>query len=101
MGGEPMRSNRGKSFVLFIAVTMLVNTMSALEVANAADFYSGKTLTILVSSDAGGGYDVYARLLARHISKYIPGSPTIVVQDEPGAGGLRAAQEIYSVAEKD
>ena len=69
--------------------------------ARAADFYSGKTLTFVVSSDAGGGYDTYTRLLARYIQKYIPGAPTIVVQDEPGGGGLRAAQDIYSVVEKD
>ncbi len=69
--------------------------------ARAADFYSGKTLTILVASDAGGGYDTYTRLLARYIPKYIPGGPSIIVQDEPGGGGLRASQQIYAVAEKD
>lgn len=69
--------------------------------ARAADFYSGKTLTILVASDAGGGYDTYTRFLARYIQKYIAGAPNIVIQDEPGGGGLRAAQEIYSVVEKD
>lgn len=69
--------------------------------ASAADFYSGKTITILVASDAGGGYDTYTRLLGRYIQKYIPGAPSIVVQDEPGGGGLRASQEIYAVVEKD
>ena len=67
----------------------------------AAEFYSGKTLTFLVSSNAGGGYDTYTRLLGRYISKYIPGSPAVVVQNEPGGGGLRAAQEIYAVVGKD
>lgn len=69
--------------------------------ANAADFYAGKTLAIAVGSNAGGGYDTYTRLLARHLQKHIPGAPTVVVQDEPGGGGLRAAQDIYAVAPKD
>jgi tripartite-type tricarboxylate transporter receptor subunit TctC len=75
--------------------------LSPAKAASPANFYAGKTLTVLVASDAGGGYDVYARLLAQYLGKYIPGSPSIVVQDEPGAGGLRAAQEIYSVVAKD
>src|ERR1035437_5403340 len=69
--------------------------------ARAADFYSGKTITFVVSSDAGGGYDTYTRLLVQYMLKYIPGTPTMVVQNEPGGGGLRAAQEIYSVVVKD
>jgi tripartite-type tricarboxylate transporter receptor subunit TctC len=68
---------------------------------HGADFYSGKTITIIVSSDAGGGYDGYARLLARYLPKYIPGAPGVVVQDEPGGGGLRGAQQIYATVEKD
>jgi tripartite-type tricarboxylate transporter receptor subunit TctC len=69
--------------------------------AHAADFYSGKTITLIVSSNAGGGYDIVARLLARYLPKYIPGTPMIVVQNEAGGGGLRAAQQIYAVAAKD
>ncbi len=64
--------------------------------AHAQDFYAGKTISMLVSSDPGGGYDTYGRLLARHYPKYIPGAPTIVVQNQPGGGGLRAAQQIYT-----
>jgi tripartite-type tricarboxylate transporter receptor subunit TctC len=55
----------------------------------------------VVSDEAGGGYDTSTRLLAPYIQKFIPGKPTIVIQDEPGGGGLRAAQEIYAVVEKD
>jgi tripartite-type tricarboxylate transporter receptor subunit TctC len=69
--------------------------------ARAADFYAGKTITFIASDDAGGGYDTYTRLLAQYIQKYIPGTPVIVVRNEPGAGGLRAAQDTYFVAEKD
>lgn len=64
--------------------------------ATAQDFYAGKTISMLVSSDPGGGFDTYARLLARHYPKHIPGSPTIVVQNQPGGGGLRAAQQIFT-----
>jgi tripartite-type tricarboxylate transporter receptor subunit TctC len=64
-------------------------------------FYRGKSINIYVGSSAGGGYDTYARTLARHISKYIPGHPTVVPQNMPGAGGNKAAGYIYTVAPKD
>jgi tripartite-type tricarboxylate transporter receptor subunit TctC len=64
-------------------------------------FFRGKTVNIYVGSSAGGGYDTYARLLARHFGKHIPGQPTIVVQNMPGAGSNKAAGYIYSVAPKD
>src|SRR3954471_4240750 len=65
------------------------------------DFYRGRTVTLLVGYSTGGGYDTYARILARHIGKHIPGSPTIVVQNAPGAGSMRAANTLYNVAPKD
>ncbi len=98
---KPQTARRKGALIPFMAAVVLGLSIVSTKAVTAADFYAGKTLTIIVSSDAGGGYDVYARLLARFLAKYIPGSPTIVVQDEPGAGGLRAAQEIYAVAEKD
>jgi tripartite-type tricarboxylate transporter receptor subunit TctC len=64
-------------------------------------FYRGKTINIYVGSSAGGGYDTYARILGRHMSKYIPGNPIIVAQNMPGAGGNKAAGYVYSVAPKD
>ncbi|MDA1324330.1 MAG: tripartite tricarboxylate transporter substrate-binding protein [Proteobacteria bacterium] len=66
-----------------------------------ADFYKGKTLRVIVASSAGGGYDAYSRVLARHIVKFIPGHPSAVVQNMPGAGGLRAANFLYNKASKD
>jgi tripartite-type tricarboxylate transporter receptor subunit TctC len=66
-----------------------------------ADFYRGKLIRVVVGFASGGGYDVYARLLARHFGKYIPGNPSVVVQNMPGAGGLRAANFVYSAAPKD
>jgi tripartite-type tricarboxylate transporter receptor subunit TctC len=66
-----------------------------------ADFYKGKRINLIVSYGPGGGYDVYARVLARHIGRHIPGNPNIVVQNMPGAGSLRGANYIYNVAAKD
>ena len=68
---------------------------------SAQEFYRGRTIELLVSVAAGGGYDQYARALARVMGRHIPGNPQIVVQNMPGAGGLRAANLLYSVARKD
>jgi len=65
------------------------------------DFYRGKTINLIIGYSVGGGYDLYGRLVSRHIGKHIPGRPAIVPQNMTGAGSLRAAQYIYSVAPKD
>ncbi len=85
------------------AVTLAAATLAAVPVQaeTVADFYKGKRVNLIVSYGPGGGYDVYARVLARHISKHIPGNPTIVVQNMPGAGSLRGANYIYNVAPRD
>src|SRR6476646_4611949 len=64
-------------------------------------FYKGKQISVIVGSSSGGGYDTYARLLARHFGSAMPGNPTIMVQNMSGAGSNRAAGYIYSVAPKD
>ncbi len=69
--------------------------------ASAADFYAGKTVTIIVGNDAGSAYDNYARLLQRYMPKYIPGKPAIIVQNMNGAGSTIAAQHLYAIAPKD
>ena len=69
--------------------------------AAVASFYKGKNITILVGSSAGGGYDTYARLVARHMSKHMPGNPTVIVSNMPGAGSNVAANFIYNAAPKD
>lgn len=69
--------------------------------AVSADFYAGKTIELVVGSASGGGYDIYARAIARHLPRFIPGQPLIVVKNQPGAGSSRAASYIYSVAPKD
>ena len=66
-----------------------------------ADFYKGRTITLIVGYGPGGGYDLFARLMARHLGRYIPGNPTIVVQSMPGAGSLRATNYLYAIAPRD
>jgi tripartite-type tricarboxylate transporter receptor subunit TctC len=66
-----------------------------------AAFYSGKTIRIVVGFAAGGGYDTYARLIARHMGKHIPGNPNIVVENQAGAGSLIAANTVYKTGAKD
>ena len=66
-----------------------------------ADFYRGKTIQLLIGYTAGGGYDLNARVLARHMGKHIPGNPNIVAQNMAGAGSLRLANFLYNVAPKD
>jgi tripartite-type tricarboxylate transporter receptor subunit TctC len=66
-----------------------------------ADFYKGKNVDLYIGYSVGGGYDLYARVLARHIGRHIPGNPTIVVKNMEGAGSLRLANWLYRVAPKD
>jgi tripartite-type tricarboxylate transporter receptor subunit TctC len=66
-----------------------------------ADFYRGKTITLYVASGVGGGYDYFARALAKHMGKYIPGNPNLIVQNMPGAGGARTVNYVYNIAPKD
>jgi tripartite-type tricarboxylate transporter receptor subunit TctC len=66
-----------------------------------ADFYRGKTFTMVVGYSAGGGYDLYARAISRHIGKHIPGNPTVIVNNMPGAGSVASANYLYNVAPKD
>lgn len=93
--------NIRKSITPLAAAAALMLQLVAPGAVRAADYYAGKTLILIASSEPGAGYDSYARLLARHIQKYIPGAPAIVVQNEPGGGGLRVGEVIYSIAEKD
>jgi tripartite-type tricarboxylate transporter receptor subunit TctC len=69
--------------------------------AQAQDFYKGKQVTILVAGTAGGGIDIGARVMARHLGKYIPGIPTVVAQLMPGAGGIRMIDHMNKVAPRD
>jgi tripartite-type tricarboxylate transporter receptor subunit TctC len=69
--------------------------------ASEAEFYKGRVVQMLVGFSAGGGYDLYARVLARHLGKHLEGNPPVVIQNMPGAGSLKAANYLYTVAPRD
>jgi tripartite-type tricarboxylate transporter receptor subunit TctC len=84
-----------------LAIFALVAMAASAPAQSVEEFYKGKRITITVGYGPGGGYDVFARLLARHIGRHIPGNPQIVVQNMPGAGSLISVNYLYSVAPKD
>ncbi len=83
-----------------VALLLLCPIVQA-QAQNAAAFYKGKSVDLYIGYSAGGGYDVYARALARHMGRFIPGNPTIVPKNMPGAGSLVLANWLYNVAAKD
>ena len=83
------------------ALALLAAALAYSPAAADEPFYKGKTISLIIGSNASGGYDTYGRLLARHMGKHIPGHPNFVVQNMPGAGGLRSANHLYNVAAKD
>ena len=88
-----------RAFALVFALFVLPAGACAQDAV--ADFYRGKNLNLIVGYSAGGGYDTYARIVARHLGKHIPGQPSVVVQNMPGAGSLKLANFLFNVAPKD
>src|SRR3954462_13690717 len=84
-----------------LVVAVLAVAATATRAQDVAEFYKRNRINLIVSYGPGGGYDIYARVLARHMSKHIPGNPPIVVQNMPGAGSLRGTNFIYNVAPRD
>lgn len=84
-----------------IAATLLFAGITGAQADPVAEFYKNKNVSVLIGYSAGGGYDLYARLLARHMDRHIPGRPSLVPQNMPGAGSLKVTKYIYSVAPKD
>lgn len=84
-----------------LPVCMSVTLASAALAASVEDFYKGKTIHFIVGGTAGGGYDVYTRLIARHFAQFVPGRPTTVVQNMPGAAMLISANYIFNSAPRD
>jgi len=83
-----------------VVLALVVVSLSALP-APAAEYYAGKTIDFIVGTPPGGGYDIYARAVARHMPRHIPGQPTMVVKNMPGAGSAKAAPFISMIAPKD
>ena len=85
-----------------LAAAMLAIVPASAGLAQSpADFYRGKTVEIVIGYSVGGGYDIYARLIARHLGKHIPGNPKVVPKNMEGAGGMRMANWLYGAAPRD
>src|ERR1043166_9923844 len=81
-----------------LAVSIAVLAVPAHGQNSVAEFYKGKTVRIIVGVGVGSGYDIKARALARHLSAHIPGNPTVIVQNQPGAGSLTMTNQLYNNA---
>lgn len=91
----------GRRAAILVAATLIAAGLPRSAPAEEAPDFRGKTITLVASFEAGGPYDFYARLVARHIGAHLPGAPNVVVQNMPGAGGLRGANYIYNIAARD
>jgi tripartite-type tricarboxylate transporter receptor subunit TctC len=108
-GLKPQSGNRseGRNKVFatltrgLLAAALLVFAASNGRAQSVADFYKGKNVDLLIGYSVGGAYDLYARMLARHIGKHIPGNPTVLPKNFEGAGSLRLANWLYNVGPKD
>src|SRR3954471_3163171 len=99
---EHKTTMRNRTTPLMVAVIAAVGLISYSASADTvADFYKGRSVTLVVGHEVGTGFDIYARTLQRHLSHHIPGNPTIVVQNMVGASGINAANWLYNVAPKD
>ena len=87
-----------RAFCILAAVVLLPRAGNG---AGADDFYKGKTVKIVVGFSAGGGFDTYARTIARHLGKHVAGIPSIIVENMTGAGSLIAANHVYKAAKPD
>jgi tripartite-type tricarboxylate transporter receptor subunit TctC len=84
-----------------LALSLALLVPAAAHADAVEDFYKGRTINLIISASIGGGYDIYARAVAKHLGQHIPGNPTIVPQNMPAAGGIGAANHLYNVAVKD
>jgi tripartite-type tricarboxylate transporter receptor subunit TctC len=96
-----MRRGLGICQVIALVAAQLAVSTAAVAAQGAADFFKGRTIRIVVGFGVGGGYDLYARLLAKHLSRHIPGQPNVVVENMEGAGSVRAANYVYEAAPRD
>jgi tripartite-type tricarboxylate transporter receptor subunit TctC len=87
--------------LVFVLSLELLNPLNLEQASAQTPFYQGKTIRIVIGSSTGGGYDLWARVLARYYGKYIPGNPTILVQNMPGAASIVATNYLYNVAKPD
>ena len=84
-----------------VAASLTIGSIAAARADPIADFYRGKTVNVIVGHEPGTGFDIYSRVLIRHMGKYIPGNPTMIVQNMIGASGVVSGNWLYSVAPRD
>jgi tripartite-type tricarboxylate transporter receptor subunit TctC len=96
-----MTQRRVARLTIAFGIAALIALTGPAQAQGVADFYRGRNITLVIGFSAGGGYDLYARLLARHLGKHIPGQPSIVAQNREGAGSERATLYLYNAAPKD
>src|SRR6476661_388337 len=101
MGSRTLQIACRIAAVLWLSPAIVAAQIAGADADPVADFYRGKTITLVVASGAGGGYDFFARSLAKHMGRHIPGNPTLIVQNMPGAGGARMVNTLYNVAAQD
>src|SRR2546426_3240779 len=90
-----------RAFVVVVALCLVASPFFTGPVRGQQPLFAGKTVTIIVGYNPGGGYDLVARLIARYLPKYLPGNPAVVVQNMPGANSIIAANHVYTVAKPD
>ncbi len=90
-----------RTLATLAAVLAVSATSASAQTDDVAEFYRGKTVRLIIGYGPGGGYDVYAKLFARFLGEQIPGKPTVIAQNMPGAGSRSAANWLYKVAPKD
>jgi len=93
---KKLRMNGVASFALVLGLLSAASSS-----AGESNYFQGRTIRLVVGSSSGGGYDLWARMLAQYIGKHIPGNPVVVVQNMPGAGGVVAANYVYGIAKPD
>ncbi|MPZ39572.1 MAG: hypothetical protein GEU95_16240 [Rhizobiales bacterium] len=87
---------KGQAAIAFAASLAVISAAGTAKAETAADFYKGKTVTLIAGFPPGGGYDTYVRVLARHFGRFLPGQPNVIATNMPGAGSLTAANTIYN-----
>jgi tripartite-type tricarboxylate transporter receptor subunit TctC len=96
-----MARNTFPSILLIALAAIGFSVGEPARAATPAEFYKGRSVFVIIGYSAGGGYDLYARVLAQHLGRHIPGNPTVIPQNMPGAGSIKAANYVFSVAPKD
>src|SRR5262245_5860892 len=86
--------------IVALAALMITSALPAWA-QDVGSFYRGKTITMIIGGSEGGGYDTMARVIGRHLGRHLPGNPSIVARNMPGASGIAAANHLYGAADKD